>query len=322
VRQFIGVDLGGTNLRAGAVDPETGRVNAFITTPTRAAEGPEGVIAQISDLVLQVLSDGRLGGAQVGGVGVGVPGVLDLERGTTLLLPNLPGNWKGVPLRDTVARLTGLPTKIINDARSITYGEWRFGAGCGVEDMACLAIGTGIGGGLVIGGRLHLGFGGIAGELGHQIIDHDGPICGCGGRGCLEVFASGPAIAVMGQEALKEGIGTRIGQLAGNDVSRITAAIVHRAALEGDSVAKGILSRAGYYIGVALANVCVSIGPKRIVLAGGVMQAGNLLLDPIRRTLIKRVRVMPINEVGVVASTLGEYAGVIGSAMWAMDCLG
>jgi glucokinase len=128
--------------------------------------------------------------------------VLDLAKGTTLFLPNLPGTWPNVPLRDFLQQKTGLPVFLLNDVRAITFGEWKFGAGRGADTMACFAVGTGVGGGLVINGQLHLGIGGTAGELGHQTIAFNGPVCGCGNRGCLEALASGPAIAAMGVKAV------------------------------------------------------------------------------------------------------------------------
>jgi glucokinase len=246
-----------------------------------------------------------------------VPGVLDLEKGETLFLPNLPGTWPNVPLRDTIARLTGLQTALLNDVRSITNGEWRFGAGQGVDTVAVFAIGTGIGGGLVINGQLHLGIGGTGGELGHTMIDFNGPRCGCGNYGCLEAFASGPAIAAMGMKAVKQGLTTRIAKLCEYDLNRITPKLIAEAAEGGDEIAKEIYEQAGYYIGIAAANVCASIGPRRIIIAGGVSKAGELLLDPIRRTVRERVYVMPVEQVEIVPSKLGNTAGVIGVACWA-----
>jgi glucokinase len=203
--------------------------------------------------------------------------------------------------------------------RSITNGEWRFGAGRGVDTVAVFAIGTGIGGGLVINGQLHLGIGGTGGELGHTTIDFNGPRCGCGNYGCLEAYASGPAIAAAGMKAVSQGLTTRIGELCEYDLNRITPELIAKAAQEGDEVAKDIYEKAGFYVGIAAANICVSIGPRRIIIGGGVSQAGDLLLEPIRRTLKERVTIMPIDQVEVVPSKLGGNAGVIGVACWAVE---
>ena len=167
------------------------------------------MIGRMADLFLQVIHSVGLQKDDIGGIGIGVPGVLDLENGETLFLPNLPGTWSHVPLRDTITNLTGFPTALLNDVRSITNGEWHFGAGRGVDTVAVFAIGTGIGGGLVVNGQLHLGIGGTGGELGHTIIDFNGPRCGCGNYGCVEAYASGPAIAAMGMKAVSQGLTTK-----------------------------------------------------------------------------------------------------------------
>ncbi len=319
MKKFIGCDLGGTNLRAAIVDVQTGIVLHQMSVPTLAREGHEAVMKRMADLFLQVIQSAGMKKEDIGGIGIGVPGVLDLIKGETLFLPNLPGTWPHVPLRDTIARLTGLPVALLNDVRSITNGEWLFGAGRGVDTVAVFAIGTGIGGGLVLNGQLHLGIGGTGGELGHTTIDYNGPTCGCGNKGCLEAYASGPAIAAMGMKAVTQGLTTCIGEMCEYDLNRITPELIARAARAGDEIAMDIYERAGFYLGVTAANVCVAIGPRRIIIAGGVAQAGDLLLNPIRRTLRERVTVMPIEQVEVVPSQLGDNAGVIGVACWAAN---
>jgi glucokinase len=317
MKKYIGCDLGGTNLRAAIVDVETGEVICQKSIPTLAREGHEAVMQRMADLFLRVIAECGLQKDQIGGIGIGVPGVLDLEKGKTLFLPNLPGTWPHIPLRDTITRLTGLRTALLNDVRAITNGEWRFGAGRGVDTIAVFAIGTGIGGGLVVNGQLHLGIGGTGGELGHTMIDFNGPRCGCGNDGCLEAYASGPAIAAMGMKAVTQGLTTKIAELCAYDLNRISPELIAEAAQAGDEIAKEIYEKAGFYIGIAAANVCASIGPRRIVIGGGVARAGELLLDPIQRTVRERVRIMPVEQVEVVLSKLGNNAGVIGVACWA-----
>jgi glucokinase len=269
---------------------------------------------RMAGLICEVLRTADVSREEIGGIGIGVPGVLDLEKGETLFLPNLPGTWPHVPLRDTIARMTELPVFLLNDVRSITNGEWRFGAGRGVETVAVFAIGTGIGGGLVANGQLHLGIGGTGGELGHTTIDFNGPRCGCGNNGCLEAYASGPAIAAMGAKAVMQGLTTSITDLCAYDLNRITPKLIAQAAQAGDEIAQEIYEKAGFYIGIAAANVCATLGPRRIIITGGVAQAGELLLDPIRRTLRERVHIMPVEQVEVVPAQLGDNAGVIGVA--------
>lgn len=319
MKKYIGCDLGGTNLRVAIIDVEDGAVLNHLSVPTLAREGHDAVMKRMADLFLHVIQWAGMKKEDIGGIGIGVPGVLDLEKGETLFLPNLPGTWPQVPLQSTITQLTGLPTRILNDVRSVTNGEWRFGAGRGLDTVAVFAIGTGIGGGLVLNGQLHLGIGGTGGELGHMIIDFNGPRCGCGNHGCLEAYASGPAIATMGIKAVSQGAKTLIADYCEYDLNRITPELIERAALTGDEIAKNIYEQAGYYIGLAAANICVSIGPRRIIIGGGVAKAGDLLLDPIRRTVQERVRVMPVEQVEVVASELGGNAGLIGAASWAAN---
>ena len=319
MKKYIGCDLGGTNLRAAIVDVDSGIVLEQMSVPTLAREGHEAVMQRMANLFSQVIQAGHVSRDDIGGIGIGVPGVLDLEKGETLFLPNLPGTWPHVPVRDRVAKLTGLPTALLNDVRAITNGEWRYGAGRGMDTIAVFAIGTGIGGGLVINGQLHLGIGGTGGELGHTSIDFNGPRCGCGNYGCLEAYASGPAITAMGIKAVVQGLTTSLAQLCDYDLNRINPGMIAQAALAGDAIARDIYEQVGFYIGIAAANICASIGPRRIILAGGVAQAGDLLLEPVQRTIKERVRIMPVDQVEVVLSQLGDNAGVIGVARWAAD---
>jgi glucokinase len=316
---FVGVDLGGTLLKAAIVDTDSGEITGLESVDTLAREGHDAVIVRMRDLIEDVIRKSGIPKSQIGGVGIGVPGVLDLDRGLVLFLPNLHGTWPNVPLRQKIETGVGLPTHVLNDVRSMTLGEWTFGAGRGVDTIACFAIGTGIGGGLVINGKLHLGIGGTGGELGHQSIDMNGPQCGCGSRGCLEVFASGPAIVAMGIKAVVQGLTTTIGEVVDYDLNRITPKTIYQAAIQGDEIAREIYERAGFYIGVAVSNTLAAVGPRKVVIGGGVAQAGDLLLEPIRNTVRERVFIMPVDEVEIVPAQLGPQAGMIGAALWASD---
>lgn len=321
MNRFVGVDLGGTHLRAAVINPKTGEVITLKQAPTMAREGHEAVIGHMAGLIDDAIESAGLSRSDVGGIGIGVPGVLDMDRGMVLFLPNLPGNWLNVPLRQAIEDDTGLPTYLINDARAMTFAEWRFGGGRGVDTVACYTLGTGVGGGLVVNGRLHLGLGGTAGELGHTTVEPGGLPCGCGNHGCLEAYASGPAIAAAGIKAVVQGLTTRIGEMAVHDLNKITAELVYRAAVAGDLIAHGIYERAGYYLGVAISNILVTLTPRKVVIGGGVSQAGEMLLEPIRRTVIDRVHVMPVSQVEIVLAELGINAGLIGAARWAQESL-
>jgi len=316
---FVGVDLGGTHLRAAVVDMVSGEVLHQIQVDTLSREGHEAVISRMAQLIDKVILTSGTPKAEVGGVGIGVPGKLDRERGMVLFLPNLPGNWLDVPLQEQIEKQVGLPAHLLNDARAMTFGEWKYGAGRGVNTVACFTLGTGVGGGLVVNGKLHLELGGTAGELGHQVIDVDGPKCGCGSRGCLETYASGPAIAAAGIKAVVQGLTTRIGEMVDYDLNRITPQVVYQAALSGDTIAQEIYQRVGHYLGIAIANVIVSIGPRKVVIGGGVSQAGELLFEPIRRTIRESVFITATEHIEIVPAQLGINAGIIGAAAWACD---
>ena len=314
---FIGIDLGGTNIKAALVNTLTGEISGATLIPTHAREGHDAVIAQMGKLVQTVIAAGGIAAEEIGGIGIGVPGELDMERGVTLFLTNLPGQWRNVPLAEKLKALTGFEVSLINDARAMTFAEWKFGAGKGVETAAFYTLGTGIGGGLIINNKLHLGIGGAGGELGHVIVDLYGDACGCGSKGCVEAYASGPAIAAMGMKAVVQGLTTSLAEMCGHDLNKITPELVCQAALAGDAIAKDIYERAGRYIGIGVASIITVINPRRVVFGGGVAAAGELILDPIRRTVQSRVTLININEVHIVLATLGNNAGLVGAATWA-----
>ena len=314
---YVGIDVGGTHLRAALFAASSGVALAARQEDTLAREGHAAVLARIAALARAVAAAGGARPEQVRGVGLGLPGRLDPQRGVVEFLPNLPGNWVGVPAAPLLAAALGWPVRLINDARAATLGEWAYGAGRGAATVACFTLGTGIGGGLVINGRLHLGFNGTAGELGHQVIDVYGPPCGCGGRGCLEAFASGPAITALGVKAVLQGLTTQIGARVDYDLNRITPQVMAEAALAGDAVAAEIFERVGEYLGIGVANIVIAIGPQRVIIAGGVARLGELLLAPIRRTLRERVHLAPAELVEIVTAQLGGEAGLVGAAVWA-----
>lgn len=317
MNHYIGVDLGGTNLRVAIADTDTGQIFHQHQCLTLAAEGQEAVIQRIVQLIKELIQESGVPASSIKGVGIGVPGTLDIDTGIIQFLPNLPGKWLNVPLRAIVQEQVQLPVALINDVRAITLGEWTFGAGRGVETVVCLAIGTGIGGGVVVNGQFHLGIGGTAGEFGHQVVEVGGLPCGCGGKGCLELYASGPAIAAMGVKEVMHGHTTRIGELVEHDLNRIDAEVIIQAAREGDQIAKAILQRVGMYLGIAVGNILGVVSPQRVIFGGGVSSAGDLLLAPIVQTVNERVHVIPVGKVEFVLAELGINGGLIGAALWA-----
>src|SRR5450830_1148427 len=314
---YVGCDLGGTNIKAGLVDMSTGKVVATKGAPTLSHEGPEKVIKRIGKTIQKLVNENHHSWDDIGGVGVSAPGRLDLEKGETVFMTNLPTHWINIPLAAKLKAILNKPVFLLNDVRAITYGEWAFGAGRGVDCMLCFAIGTGIGGGVVINNQLVLNQGGTAGELGHIVIDVNGPPCGCGNHGCVETYASGPAIAAMGIKRVVQGQATAIGELAGYDLNKITPYLIAKAAEAGDSIALEIWETVGEAMGLAILNAALVVGPKKVVVTGGVAAAGDLLLNPIRRTLKERMIVMPADQIAIVPGELGDEAGMIGMAVWA-----
>lgn len=313
---YIGIDLGGTNLRAAIADTDTGQIFHQRKCPTLAAEGQAAVIGRIVELIHELTRANGAAGS-IKGVGIGVPGTPNIDTGVIQFLPNLPGKWLNVPLQSIIEEEVQLPVALINDVRAITLGEWTFGAGRGADTVVCLAIGTGIGGGVVVNGQFHLGIGGTAGEFGHHVVEVDGLPCGCGGKGCLELYASGPAIAAMGVKEVMHGHTTRIGELVHYDLNRIDAGVVVQAAREGDLIAQGILQRVGRYLGIAVGNILGVISPQRFIFGGGVSLAGDLLLTPIVQTVKEHVHVIPLEKVEFVLAELGINGGLVGAALWA-----
>ncbi|MHC1772653.1 MAG: ROK family protein [Flexilinea sp.] len=314
---FIGCDLGGTNLRAAIVNSTTGEVSNLTIIPTLAREGHEEVLLRMADLFTDLFKKSGLKPGEIKGIGIGVPGMMDVDRGLTTFITNLPGHWINVPVASFITERTGIPTFLINDVRAITWGELKFGAGKGCQSMVCYAIGTGIGGGVVINNQLVLGNTGQAGELGHMTVNPNGPLCNCGNHGCLEQYSSGPAIKSAALKAISHGGTTILGEMIDYDLNKMTPEVVFNAALRGDEIARNIFENAGYYLGVAIGNSIVTLEPQRIVIGGGIAQAGELLFNPIRKAIQERVFLVPTELIQIVPAELGNNAGVIGASMWA-----
>jgi len=293
VSVHVGLDLGGTNVKCAVVD-EDARVLATASHPNGAAEGPEAVLERVAALGRETAEPfGPLATA-----GLALPGHFDATHGTGVLLPNLPGDWAGRPIAGPVGERLGVAPALVNDVRALTLAELRLGAGRGAADLVCIALGTGIGGGVVIGGRLHLGLG-HAGEIGHTTVDPDGPPCGCGNRGCLDRMAGADAIAAA----------------AGAPTVEAAA----RAAAAGDHEALAAFARAGEHVGRVLAGAIVLLWPERVVVGGGVAEAGEPLLGPLRAEVRRRACVAPVDRIPIVTAELGSHAGAVGAALWGAE---
>ncbi|GAB4247634.1 MAG: ROK family protein [Acidobacteriota bacterium] len=312
---YAGVDLGGTNIKAVLATAE-GEVVVSDATETASHLGPDGVLERVAALVQELA--GRAGTPPVA-LGMGVPGLLDLKRGISLFLPNFPTNWRNVPIREALQRALGCPVDILNDVRTATLGELMYGYGREVDSFVLFTIGTGIGGGVVIDRRLRLGPLGAAGELGHQTILGEGPLCGCGNRGCLEALASGPAIAAAGVRLIRNGLAPRLHELAGGDLNRVTPELMARAAEEGEESVRAELLRVAEYLGIGVANVVTALHPDLVLLGGGVAKMGDLLLEPVREVVRRRVRMFPVDGVVIDRPRLVENAGTLGGVALAVE---
>jgi glucokinase len=283
--------------------------------PTRGQEGPDGVLKQIGELVRMVCERADVPLAAIGGVGVGMPATFDLEKGQTLLLPNIPGDWWGKPVVSILQADLDRPVALVNDARSFTLAEATLGAGRGYDCVFGLTLGTGIGGGIAINGKLHLGLSGSAGEVGHHSIDHQGVPDGSGNPGGWEAYASGPAIAAMGVKAVMQGITTQIGGLVNYDLNLITPGVILQAAEQGDAIARDILRTAGEYIGAGLSNVIIILAPHCVVIGGGVAELGEWIMEPMRASIARRCKTVPVDQIAIKRAALGSQAGVFGAAL-------
>jgi glucokinase len=311
---YASVDLGGTNIKCAYGD-ESGRIIGSDSTPTESHEGPRRVLDRIADLV-NALS--RQAGSPPAALGMGCPGLVDVKNGITKFFPNLPTHWRDVPVREILSPQVGCPVYLLNDVRMATLGELTFGHGRTARTMAFFALGTGIGGGIAIDGKLRLGPLGAAGELGHQVILPDGPRCGCGNHGCLETLASGPAITAEGIRLMQTGLAPKLYELCHGEASRVTTREMAEAASAGDEAVREAIVRAAAYLGIGTVNVVVTLHPDLIVLGGGVSLIGDLLFDTVRRTLRERVHMFPTEGIQVKPSQLGEHAGTLGGIALAM----
>jgi glucokinase len=315
-RYILGIDLGGTNIAAGALTEDGQQHFAMQSEPTRAELGADGVMERMVRLSERVIADtcAATGATreQFVGVGIGAPGPLDRERGIVVVAPNL--GWKQVPLRDTIQSALALPAAAIdNDANCATLGEWWCGAARGKRLVIGVTIGTGIGGGLLVDGKLYHGASDVAGEVGHMTIDSTGRRCSCGNYGCLEAYASGTAIAERAREALEGGERSLLSELAGYDLTCITAQTVFDAARRGDAVALEVVRETARFLGTGLANLLNIFNPDVVVIAGGVTQAGDALFEPLRHEVRRRAFRAAVDVCEIVPGTLPGTAGVVGA---------
>jgi len=313
---YLGLDLGGTKILAGLADAQ-GNIITRSRKETEAELGEDKIIENMIETIEEVLNKAGVSKDQVRTLGIGSPGPLDAKKGIIIENSNLP--WKNVQLVKKMETALGINTLLKNDANAAALGEKWFGAGKKVDNMVYLTISTGIGGGAIINKELFSGVNDNACEIGHTVIDPDGPLCGCGNHGCLESFASGTSIGKRAREAAAAGKSKKMLDLADNIIEDIDAVICAQAAYQGDQTAIDIFEKAGYYLGIGLGNVVNIFNTEMIILGGGVMKASDLFLEQALKTMKDIALPGPLEIVTVKEAELGSDIGLMGAIAVAME---
>ncbi|MFN8561616.1 MAG: ROK family protein [Anaerolineae bacterium] len=314
----VGIDIGGTNIVAAIIARDDAHVVSRSSIATDAERGQQDGLRRIGDLIERVLTETGLDKQQIAGIGIGCTGPVDSERGLVQNPYTLP-TWDDMPLVDALVERFALPTLLVHDCAAAALGEYWAGAGRGTHNMIYITVGTGIGAGLILDGRLYRGIGLLSGEVGHQVLDVNGPPCYCGARGCWEMFAAAPAIVRIAAERATDS--SLLLRLAGGQREAITARLVSQAADEGDPTAVEIMDQTAFYMGVGIANLLNTLAPEMVVLGGGVMQSWARLAPTMLRTIHERDGMIPFDRIQIVPASLGLNAGVTGAARALLDHL-
>ena len=309
----VGIDIGGTKL-ATVVADSTGHILSKVRKPTLAEKGPEYALQLLFEMVRETVASADLVQESVSAIGVSCGGPLDTKTGVVYSPPNLPG-WDALPLKAQLESEFHIPVTIENDANASALAEYRFGGGRGYDAVLYMTMSTGIGGGIVIDGQIYRGANDSAGEVGHQILLPDGPPCGCGKRGCLEALCSGPAIARRAQDAIQKQLtdrkaaATRLLNLANNRIENVKSEHVLQAARTGDILALQLVEETAYYMGWGIANLVNILNPDIVLLGTIAIAAGDLLLDPIRKTVSEFAMPRTAEAVKIAPAQLGDALG-------------
>ncbi len=307
---IIGVDLGGTYIKAGSVSKDGTLLNQT-SVPSNGEIGPDAVVAQIAKAVDTIRQ--KHGGEELLGVGIGSPGMVDLDGGTVKYPPNFAG-WKVFRLGDEVAKKVGVRVEVENDANAAAVGEQKFGAGRGFNNFIMVTLGTGVGGGFIVDGKVFRGESGGAGEIGHITINYDGPLCGCGNRGCVEAYVGQKYLSRRVAEQLKSRPDSLINKLIGGNPENLEPKIISQAADQGDAFALEVWKETGRYVGAAVAAAFNLFDVGVLIIGGGVANAGKPLFDSIEETVKGRV-LSPIRpRVKILKAQLENSAGIVGAA--------
>ncbi len=310
MRYVVGIDIGGTNIVVGAVAEDGSELLGLVSEPTLPEQGADAVLGRIVKLARASMAEAK--GKTIAGVGIGSPGPLNTKTGVVLLTPNL--GWVNMPVRARIGDALGLPAALDNDANCAVFGEWWRGAARGATHVVGLTIGTGIGGGIVLDGKIYHGASDIAGEIGHMTIDSLGRRCKCGNYGCLEAYASGPAIAARAVEGIETGADTALPQYVKGDLTKITAQVVYEAAHDGDAFALEVVRDTAKFLGAGVANIINIFNPDVVVICGGVTLAGQRLFGPLASEVKRRAFKPAWEACRIVPGALPGTAGVYGAA--------
>jgi glucokinase len=305
----VGCDIGGTNIKIALVELATGRLLERNSLKTRAERGPGAVLRDLAHSVKELSSHGGARGFRIAGVGVGAAGVVDSKEGLVIASPNLPG-WARLPLGARLGEEALLPVAVGNDVDCLGYGEYWLGAGRELGDFLGIALGTGVGGCLIIGGKAWTGVGGSAGEVGHMTIEPEGERCLCGNRGCLETLASASWLVRRARERLEQGRSSLLAQEPG----QLDAKAIYRAATKGDALAGELFARVGRSLAIAIGNVVHLLDIRGILIGGGMARAWDAFIGPLEEELARRLTMTPVEAVRVVRAELGDDAGALGAA--------
>ncbi len=316
----IGIDLARSGIQGVLVDLN-GQIHHRVAVGSRLAQAADVTLERLTILTAELLSWAQAHDRQVAGIGIGAPGPLNAEEGVILAPPNFP-LWRNVPVRQIVEERFGLPVRLDNDANAQALAEGRFGAGQAFSSFIYIAVGTGVGAGLIIHGALHRGAHHVEGELGHTTVEAAGPRCSCGNRGCLELYTSTPAVVATAVAALHRGEHSLISELAGGRLDQVTIYTIAQAARAGDQLALRILEQVAVYLGVGVVNAINLLGPEAVILGREDIQAcGELLLEPIRTTVAERCFAMAAEHVQILPAQLGDDAPAIGAACLVLEDL-
>lgn len=315
--KILGIDLGGTKILTAVANVQ-GKMLSRDHSITPAKEGQEAVLNSILESVNRALDQAHMAAADLTAIGVGAPGLSNPETGILFTSPHLPG-WKDVPLRDIIEKQLGRKAFLINDANAAAVGELYFGAGRGARNFIYITVSTGIGGGIIIDGKIYTGSAGTAGELGHMVIDDEGPHCNCGNNGCWETLSSGTALAREARRRIKEGAATSILKYTDENIEKINAEAIHEAAQAGDKLANELIAWSAYYLGIGLANLINIFNPEVIVIGGGLSNIGDMLLKPAFEEAGRRAFKQSYQAVRFARAELGRNSGVLGAAAYALE---